>query len=183
MKKQALVILADGFEEIEAVTPIDVLRRAGVEVTVAGLKNKLVKGSRGVQIKADVVLDAVKCLPDVLVLPGGGLGAKNLGESKQVKELIKKMDVEKRLIAAICAAPAYVLMPAGVLEGKRATCFPGCEDQFSSAVKFSEDRVVVDGNVITSRAPGTALEFAFAIVEKLVSREETSKLRQQMLVK
>ncbi len=183
MAKKALVILADGFEEIEAVTPIDVLRRAGVDVTVAGLNSKTVTGAHNVRFEADVTLSNYQELPDAVILPGGMPGAKNLGESKQVLDLVKKMDAAKKLIGAICAAPALALTPAGVLNGKKATCYPGFEKSFTSSVRFSQDRVVVDGNVVTSRGPGTALEFALELVEKLVSREQAESLRAGLLVK
>jgi len=183
MSKKVLVILADGFEEIEAITPIDVLRRAGLEVTLAGLSGTTVSGAHGVKFQADVTLDDYKGLPDLVVLPGGLPGAKNLGESKKVAEIVKRMNSLKKLIGAICAAPALALAPAGILDGKKATCYPGFEKNFPPSVSFSEERVVVDGNIITSRGPGSALEFALELVEQLVDREKAQTLKEGLLVK
>ena len=182
MAKKVLVILADGFEEIEGVTPIDVLRRAGLEVTLAGLSGKTITGSHGVKFQSDMTLDEYRDLPDALILPGGMPGAKNLGESKKVAELIKRMNRQQKMIGAICAAPALAVAPTGILEGKRATCYPGFEKHFSSSVALSDDRVVVDGNIITSRGPGSALEFALELVEQLVGREKAEKLSQDLLM-
>src|SRR3989338_7826078 len=106
MAKKVLVILADGFEEIEAITPIDVLRRAGVEVTLAGLTGKMVTGAHGVKFQADLTLDEYKDSPDAIILPGGMPGAQNLGRSPKVTELIKKLNSENKVVGAICAAPA-----------------------------------------------------------------------------
>src|SRR3989338_3214373 len=144
MSKKVLVILADGFEEIEATAPIDVLRRAGLEVTVAGLKDKVITGAHGLKFQADITLNQCKELPDAVILHGGMPGAQNLGNSKEVLEILKKMNSQNKLIGAICAAPALVLAPSGILEGKKATCYPSFEKNFPSSVRFSEARVVVD---------------------------------------
>jgi 4-methyl-5(b-hydroxyethyl)-thiazole monophosphate biosynthesis len=183
MAKKAIVILADGFEEIEAITPIDVLRRADIEVIVAGLSSKTITGARKLKVETDILLDEIHGLPDALILPGGAVGAKNLHGSKKVLGLIQSMNAEKKVVAAICASPAFALAAAGVLDGKKATCYPGCEGRFPASAKFSEDRVVVDGNIITSRAPGTALEFALAIVRVLTGQEKAISLKEEMLVK
>jgi len=183
MAKKAMIVLAEGFEEIEAITPLDVLRRAGIEVILAGLSGTLVRGSRGVTVQADVLLKDQKELPDILILPGGGPGSKNLASSPDVAEWVKKMNAAKKWIGAICAAPALVLAPTGILDGRRATCYPGCEEKFSSSVVFSDERVVVDGNVVTSRAPGSAMEFALKLVELTCGRERAASLREEMLVR
>ena len=182
MAKKVIVILADGFEEIEAVTAIDVLRRAGVDVVVAGLTGKKTAGAHGVRIEADVALQDVKGLPDAIVLPGGMPGAKHLGESKRLGEIIRQMNQAKKLVGAICAAPALALAPAGVLDGRKATCYPGFERSFSKAITFTEERVVVDGNIVTSRGPGSALEFSLQLVEQLAGKEKAERLRQALLV-
>src|SRR3989338_11700711 len=168
MSKKVLIILAEGFEEIEAVTPIDVLRRAGAEVTSAGLSGKVVSGAHGIKFEADIPLDDYRDSPDAIILPGGMPGARNLAESKKVADFIKKMNSQKKIIGAICAAPALALSPTGVLDGKKATCYPGFESNFSKSVKFSQERVVTDGNVITSKGPGSALEFSVKLVEQLL---------------
>lgn len=183
MAKKVVVILADGFEEIEAITPIDVLRRASLEVVLAGLSSKTVSGSHGITFQTDILLDDYNELPDAIVLPGGLPGAKHLAASKKVRELIIRMNDQKKLVSAICAAPALALAPTGVLNGKRATCYPGFEKNFSSEINFSNERVVVDGNIVTSRGPGSALEFALELVEQLVGTAKAQELSQGLLAK
>lgn len=183
MAKKVLVILAEGFEEIEAVTPVDVLRRAGIEVVLAGLSGKVITGAHGIKFQTDVIFEEYKDLPDAIVLPGGMPGAQNLARSPKVAELVKKMNSQNKIVGAICAAPPLAVAPTGILNGKKATCYPGFEKDFPSQVTFSTERVVVDGNVITSRGPGSALEFALELVEKLVGREQAKQLSQGMLAK
>lgn len=173
----ALVPLADGFEEIEAVTIIDVLRRAGIEVTVAALGESPVIGSHAISVTADAELDAVRERAfDAVVLPGGP-GARRLRDDVRVKEVARRLAGEGKLVAAVCAAP-IALEAAGVLRGKRATVYPG--NALPSA-ELVEERVVVDGNVVTSRGPGTALEFALAVVEKLVGQAKRDELARAMI--
>ncbi len=183
MAKTALVLLADGFEEIEAATPIDVLRRAGVEVTVAGVGKKTPTGAHGIPYTADVELDSVKGDFDCIVLPGGMPGAKNLGESAKAREMAVKMAGEGRLVASICAAPVFTLGAWGILDGRKATCYPGMEGMLTDKAKFVTDRVVVDGNVTTSRGPGTAMEFALCVAGQLMGDEVAKKVAGDMLVK
>ncbi len=183
MKKTVLVVLADGFEEIEAVTPIDVLRRAGLEVIVAGVGKREVPGAHGITVETDIILEQYQGSPDAIVLPGGMPGASNLQKSQAVNDIIRKVAKAGKLIGAICASPAVVLAPAGILEGKRATCYPGFEDEFGSKVVFTEERVVRDGQVITSRGPGSALEFSLELVSHLVNDETAKKLAQTMVAK
>jgi len=183
MSQKILVVLADGFEEIEAITIIDVLRRAELDVTVAGIGSNTIKGAHNITIKTDTTLDAYKTLPDALVLPGGLPGAENLKNSAQLITLIKELHKKNHLIAAICAAPAIVLTPTGILNGKKATCYPGFETQFNDQITFTEERVVKDENLITSRGPGTALEFSLEIVKTLTQPEKAQALSQGMLLK
>lgn len=183
MAKKVLIILAEGFEEVEAITPIDVLRRAGLEVTVAGLPEKVVTGAHGIKIQADILLSGYKGLPDAVILPGGMPGAKNLAESLEVTDLVKKMNTNKKVVAAICAAPALALAPTGILKGRKATCYPGFEKNFPASVEFSKERVVVDGHVITSSGPGSALEFSLELVEQLVGKEKAQALKEGLLAK
>ncbi len=183
MAKTALVILAEGFEEVEAIAPVDVLRRAGVRVTLAGVNSLIVKGSRNISVQADVLLKDVKDLPGAVILPGGLPGSTNLAKSEEVAELVKKMNAAGKLVAAICAAPAVVLAPLGILDGKKATCYPGCESDFSSQIVHSQGRVVKDGNVITSQGPGSALEFSLEIVRELAGDEMADLVRAKMLIK
>lgn len=181
MRKEALVILAEGFEEIEAVTPVDVLRRAGVNTVMAGLRSKNVRGSRRIVYTADVLLSEYKGSPDVLILPGGVEGADNLHKSPFVTEWIAKMNQAGKWIAAICAAPAVVLAPTGVLDGRKATCYPGYEKGWGALIQHQAGAVVVDQNTITSQGPGTALDFSLAIVEKLFDRATATDLAQKMV--
>ena len=176
MPKSALVILAEGFEEIEAVSCIDVLRRANIEVVAASLNSLRVKGSRGITLIADKKLLDAGSDYDALVLPGGGLGAKNLAASDKVNALIKEMAAQGKIIAAICASPAVVLAHTGILTSRNATCFPGMETYFDKTTIFKEDKIVTDGNLITSRGPATALLFALAIVEKLTGKETAQEV-------
>ncbi len=183
MPKTAVVILAEGFEEIEAIGPVDVLRRAGIRVTLAGVNSQTVKSSRNIGVHAESLLKDIKDLPDAVIVPGGMPGSANLAKSAEVKAFLTGMDSAKKIIAAICAAPATVLAPLGILNFKKATCYPGCEEKFSDKVSYLKDRVVVDGNLITSQGPGTALEFALAIVRELIGEEMANKIREAMLIK
>lgn len=174
-----LVPLANGFEEIEAVTIIDVLRRAGVVVTVAGLADGPARGSHDIVLEPDTTLDAVRAASfDAVVLPGGMPGAKHLSEDPRVLEIVRRSVESGRLTAAICAAP-IVLEAAGVLKGVRATSYPG---HALPSARYSEDSVVEDGVIVTSRAAGTAMEFALALVTRLVSPAKARELTERMLV-
>jgi len=183
MSKKILVILAGGFEEIETVTPIDVLRRAGLNVVIAGLGEKIVRGAHNISIETDVLLKDYHDTPDAVILPGGIPGAKYLGESDLVKAIVEKTLNAHRLVGAICAAPALVLAPAGHLENKKATCYPGFEKNFGGSTQFVTDRVVTDGNIITSRGPGTAIEFAIELVRILVGDAKSQELREGMIAR
>ncbi len=182
MSKTVLIPLAEGFEEIEAVTLIDVLRRAKLDVVVVSIANENVMGAHNLLIKSDALLINISDLPDAIVLPGGMPGAENLKNSDLLIDLIKKANDQGRLIAAICAAPSLVLSLSGVLDNKRATCYPGFQENFPSSVKFSENSVVVDGNIITSRGPGTAMEFALEIVSNLCGDSTSESLKREMIV-
>jgi 4-methyl-5(b-hydroxyethyl)-thiazole monophosphate biosynthesis len=181
MSKRAVVILAEGFEEIEAATPVDVLRRAGVEVVLAGLAAGPVKGAHGLSYLTDAVLPELSGEFDLLVLPGGMPGAKNIGDSKEAMALAEKMFAQGRLVSAICAAPVMTLGAWGMLDGKWATCYPGMEKMFTKGVRFSPERVVVDGTITTSRGPGTALEFSLDLARQLVGEDTAADLAAGML--
>ncbi len=167
--KRVLVPLAEGFEELEAVTIIDILRRAGVEVVVASLAGSPVTGAHDIQVAADAPLAALVAQDfDMIALPGGMPGAEHLKNDPRIAALVCRLHAAGRPVAAICAAP-MVLAAAGVLQGRRATSYPGfLADAAASTVVG--DAVVVDRGVITSRGPGTALDFALALVEELEGR-------------
>ena len=180
--KKVLIVLVDGFEEIEAITPIDVLRRAGLEVVIAGLEKKTVTGSHGIKVEADILLADFKGTPEAVVLPGGP-GADTLGKSKELLALLESLNKQGKWIAAICAAPAVVLGRTSILAGKKATCFPGYEKELGSKAVFSPERVVKDGHVITSRGPGTALEFSLELVRSFVGETKAQEIIQKMVIK
>ena len=180
--KRVVVLLAEGFEEVEAVTPIDFLGRAGCEVTVAGVTGKTVTGSHGIPVAADAGVTECTGTYDAVVVPGGMPGASNVAASEDAVSLISRVRDDGGIVAAICAAPGVVLAPNGFLDGKTATCYPGYESNFGET-KFSEERVVVDGSTITSRGPGTAAEFALKLVEILVGEDKAVELHEGTLQK
>jgi 4-methyl-5(b-hydroxyethyl)-thiazole monophosphate biosynthesis len=175
------VIIADGFEEVEAVAVIDVLRRAEIDTAIVGLHEGNVTSARKVRIIPDTMIDSVRAEDfDVIVLPGGQPGSDNLNADARVKELVRQFSKKGKITAAICAAP-YVLANAGVLSGKHVTCYPTYKDRLGDSV-YEEKSVVIDGNVLTSRGAGTALDFGIAIIEKLVGRDKALKIRDSMLI-
>ena len=178
---RVLVPLAEGFEEIEAISVIDILRRADIEVVTAGLKEGIIEGSHKVKVLPDISLERTRWQDfDALVLPGGAPGFVNLGNDQRILDMAKEMDRAGRCVAAICAAPS-VLIKAGVLQGRRATVSPSGKEQVEACADFREDRVVVDGNLVTSRAPGTALEFALRLVKLLAGREKMEQIKAQTM--
>jgi protein deglycase len=178
---RVVVILADGFEEVEAIAIIDVLRRAEIDTVIAGLHDNHVTSARNVKVIPDTDIKTVKADDfDMIVLPGGQPGSDNLNADPRVKELIRSFSEKGKFIGAICAAP-YVLANAGVLAGKRTTSYPSYKGKLGNA-RYEEKSVVVDENVLTSRGAGTALAFGLAIVEKLVSKDKALKIKDAMLV-
>lgn len=176
-----VILLADGFEELEAVAIIDVLRRAEIEIVSAGLKEGPVSSAHNVKVIPDTMIDKISSDDfDMLVLPGGIPGSDNLNADERVINLIKDFNTKGKMTGAICAAP-YVLANAGILDGKRATSYPSFRDRLGSAV-YEEKAVVRDGNILTSRGPGTALCFGLAIVEKFTGKEKAAQIRDAMLI-
>lgn len=175
---RVLVPLAEGCEELEAVTIIDLLRRADIEVVTAGLKPGPLTASRGVVLVPDTTLDdALKNDYDMVVLPGGLPGADHLDKDHRIHTLLKKMERSGKFIAAICAAPK-VLANVGILSGKCATSYPGHLDKMDLPdVIYKEDAVVQDGKVITSRGPGTAMEFSLVLIEILEGKAKRDEVR------
>lgn len=167
-----LVPLAEGFEEIEAVTVVDLLRRAGIDVRTASLGDARVTGSHGIPVEADISVDAVDVADyDMIVLPGGMPGAAHLGQDPRIITLLRRFADTGRYTAAICAAPG-VLAAAGLLDNRRATSFPGfLAPDSAPGIRLSDAPVVVDGKVVTSRGPGTATEFSLELIELLCGRQ------------
>ena len=181
MSKKAIILLATGFEEIEAVTVIDILRRAGIEVIIAGLDTLNITGSHGITITANKKLSDAGHDFDVVIIPGGMPGALHLHNSGEVNDFIKNMNSRSVLIAGICAAPSVVMAPIGLLENKSATCYPGDQIDFGKSTKYKNKAVVVDGNIITSQGPATAMEFALSIVEKIIGKAAAKKVSKHAL--
>lgn len=176
-----LVPLAQGCEELEAITITDLLVRAGITVTTCGLDDQPVKASRGITIIPDTSIDKVLNQSfDLIVLPGGLPGADHLRDNAQIQTLLKKQAADNKYIAAICAAPK-ALAQAGVLEGKKATSFPGVLAALDNPnIVISENAVEIDGNVITSRSAGTAMEFALSLIELLEGKIKREEVNQQL---
>ena len=173
------VFLADGFEEIEALTPVDLLRRAGADVKTVSIYSdrKNVTGARSIAVTADITIDEVN--PDdagILVLPGGMPGTVNLLECTRLMDMVEKSYAQGKRIAAICAAPAVILGSKGMLKGRKATCYPGKEDLMEGATPVIET-VVTDGNITTSRGLGTAVDFACELVALLFGKERSDEIR------
>ncbi len=180
MSKKVLVPIADGSEEIEAATMIDVLRRAGAEVTAASVAGMQITASRGMKLAADAVIgDCVGIDYDLIALPGGMPGAEHLRDCQPLIEMLKAQAAGGKLYAAICATPAVALVPHGLLAGKKATCYPSLQNQLDKA---SKERVVVDGNCITSQGPGTAMEFAVELVRALYGDAKAKEVADPLLM-
>ncbi|CAG2101770.1 unnamed protein product [Medioppia subpectinata] len=183
MSPKALVLLATGAEEMEVVITVDVLRRGGISVIMGGLSGKdAVKCSRDVVIVPDISLSEVKQEFDVIVLPGGLEGANALAASPLVGQLLRQQEDSKRVIAAICAAP-IALKSHRIGLKKKITSHPSKAQELKSDYDYSEDRVVIDGQLITSRGPGTAFEFALAIVDKLMGSDKVKEISVPMILK
>jgi 4-methyl-5(b-hydroxyethyl)-thiazole monophosphate biosynthesis len=178
---KVLMPLADGFEEIEALTVVDILRRAEIDVVMVGLKEGLVEGAHKIVVKPDSSLEKVDISGfDGVILPGGFPGFVNLYKDERVLNMVREMDKMGKYVAAICAAPS-VLVKAGVLQGRRATVNPAGKAEVTACAKYCEDRVVVDKNLITSQSPGTAMEFALKLVEVLAGEDAAKKVKAQTL--
>lgn len=178
-KKNVLVAIANGIEELEAVTIIDVLRRAQIGVRVSSIEAREIIGANGIKITADSeFIDEVLEDYDGIILPGGSLGAERFYAHSALTDAIKRFDSQKQLVAAICASPATVLAPIGILNSKKATCYPSFKEKLAHYVN---EPVVIDGTTVTSQGPGTALRFAFTLVDILAGAQKTQEVKTAML--
>lgn len=170
------IFLANGFEEIEALAPVDFLLRAGIEVKTVGVSGKMCKGAHGISVEADILPEDVVLDENVqgIILPGGMPGAENLNNSSYVQKAIDYCAENNKIIGAICAAP-FILGRKGLLEGKNATCFPGFEDELKGA-SLVEDGVIIDGSIVTARGAGVAWEFGAAICSIITGEEKALQI-------
>lgn len=176
------VFLAEGFEETEAITPIDMLRRCGKEVITVGVTGKIVSGSHKIPVTCDITIDEVKTEGiEMIVLPGGMPGTKNLGADKRLAEIITYCNEKNIFIGAICAAPS-VLGAMGLLNGKKAVCYPGFENALTGA-EVLDVPAVRDGNIITARGAGAALEFSYELIYALIDKNTADKLAENIIWK
>ena len=179
--KKVLVLLADGFEEIEALSVVDVLRRGNVDCKICSIEGEYVRGTHDIIVKSDCnIKDIEDSEYDAVVLPGGLPGAHNL-KADSVKNLITKMNDKNKIVAAICAAPG-TLEYFGILDGKKCTSYPGCIENTETVNYIEDELVVVDKNIITSRGPATALVFALTILKELGYINEMEDIEEGMLV-
>ncbi len=174
------LFLADGFEPVEALAPVDVMRRAGINVvTVSIMGRTTVEAAHGIKVTADTLFEECNFSDaDALVLPGGSVGTDNLSACEKLRALVAKANDESKIIAAICAAP-MVFGRMGILAGRRATCYPGCEGELTGA-KYTAAAVEQDENIITACGPAASFEFGFAIVENICGCEKAAIIREQM---
>ncbi len=183
--KKSYVFLANGFEEVETLTVIDILRRAGVEVITVSIDDApFTTGAHGVSVAADLGYTEVQGFNDAdfLILPGGMPGASNLASFAPLNALLKSHNADGGNIAAICAAPAVVLAPLGILKGKKAICYPGFEDKLKEAgAKLGNPPVCVDGNIVTSNGPASAIPFALTIASKAVGEQKAREVGEGLL--
>ncbi|MPQ42325.1 DJ-1 family glyoxalase III [Clostridium tarantellae] len=180
--KKVLVLLAEGFEILEALSVVDVCIRAGIKCDTCGIASNEVKSSHGIRIIADKVFNEGDLLSyDAIVLPGGMPGATNLRDDIRVLELVREYNSSGKIIAAVCAAP-IVLAEAGIVSGKKITSYPGFNEQLGNCIYIKDKTVVVDENIITSRGPGTSLVFALEIIKQLGYEKEAVEIKEGMMI-
>lgn len=177
------LLLGTGFEETEAIAPLDLLRRADIPVQTVGISGKTVRGSHGICVQADITPDAMDLSQtEMLILPGGLGGVRSLSESKEAVSAIRHAAQSGAWLAAICAAPT-ILAGLGLLEGKQATCYPGCEEQMPSAITVPGQAVVCDGRIITGASAGCAIPFGLALVAALRGQETAQRIASQIVIR
>lgn len=175
------ILLADGFEEVEAITPIDLLRRAGIAVSLVGVTGKTVTGGQGIQVVCEKMIDETDFSDaEMLILPGGGVGTQNLYANEAVRSAVTLCSETGKYIAAICAAPSIILGGMGLLQGKRAVCYPGMEDGMTGA-EATDANSVIDGKIITGRGVGGALDFACDIITALKGEEKAKEIAAEVV--
>ena len=177
------LLLGTGFEETEAIAPLDLLRRAGVEITTVGVTGKIVYGSHNIGIEADILIDELDLTSlDMIILPGGLGGVASARASKEAMSALKFAWDNGKFVAAICAGPT-VLADLGITDGKKATCFPGCEDGMGSALMQENAAAVIDGNLITGTSAGCAIPFGLMLIEVLKGKEEADRIAKQIVIR
>lgn len=179
---KVLIFLAEGFEEIEGLMAVDLLRRAKIDITMVSMQETLfVTGAHGIEVKADKMFADIDENADMLILPGGMPGTSNLDKHKGLIKLLVKHNLENKMIAAICAAPS-VLGKNGILKDKRATCFPGYEADLKGS-SYSDEKVVCDRNIITSKGLGTSIEFALAVIQHFEGSDTARNIQKSIQYK
>jgi len=177
------MLLGTGFEETEAIAPLDLLRRAGVEIATVGVTGKIVYGSHNIGIEADILIDEMNLdALDMIILPGGLGGVASARASKEAMHALKYAWDNGKFVAAICAGPT-VLADLGITDGKKATCFPGCEDGMGSALMQENMACVRDGRLITGTSAGCAIPFGLALIEALKGKEEAQRIARQIVIR
>ena len=177
------MLLGTGFEETEAIAPLDLLRRAGVEIATVGVTGKIVYGSHGIGIEADMTLEEMDLTAlEMIILPGGLGGVASARESQDAMDALKFAWDNGKFVAAICAGPT-VLADLGITDSKQATCFPGCEDQMGSAIMVDNAAAVRDGNLITGTSAGCAIPFGLKLIEALKGHEEADRIAKQIVIR
>ena len=179
--KSAVILLAEGFEEIEAITIIDVLRRGSVKCDICSIRDRKVIGSHKIKIKVDILLSEIEVDSyDAVILPGGMPGAQNLKEDSRVIDILKRFQIKNKIIGAICAAP-IVLKEAGIIKDKTITSYPDFKEELNES-NYSEDIVTNDGNIFTSRGPATAIYFALELLKQLTDQQIYQNVKESMLI-
>ena len=177
------MLLGTGFEETEAIAPLDLLRRAGVEIMTVGVTGKTVYGSHNIGIEADILIEEMdlSCL-DMIILPGGLGGVASARASEKAMNALKFAWENRKFVAAICAGPT-VLADLGITAGRHATCYPGCEEGMGNAIMEENAAAVVDGKLITGTSAGTAIPFGLKLIEVLKGKEEADRIAQQIVIR